>query len=596
MENEGETSPAILSGLLKAYQKDRIYLIKITNHLLTSPDMDEQRGKLSKGFLNTMLTQFEHNLKSDAVPPRSRDLNSEMIAAMHLQYLREKCFLIETILLTLDTVEPAPDVTVVERVFKIATKSFFLLNDGGGYLVDSVVADKLKNLAAVLLQIVLIKLAIHSVDQPDLLKLLDKALLRLLVEDVDVLAPLQLTWAVVRYLHPFDEQNELVIEKMSSLAFATDQLGTSRVWSVTQRMISLPQLNESPEALTAGAKVVLALIDLVLKHFDIDSVGGAAEVADAISGVFNVSNVARDAFWPSFTFYGENETGLAGFIERQVRMLPQEYNVTFKIISSLTTDEIGQKNIIQLLNELMYISEPITGRETEDEIETNPSGTVWTLKKERTVSGLYQVEPGANGEPTSSALGPIVQWHLANQPADGWTILEGILTNSDAQHDLTVAALKLYTNLKSHQIPLYKDGFESLFKRLVSDYNHDIGDAFLDTMDALDVNLVKKILPSSALFAEILAHEKELCIYNNTVKIVKLLGDLFEHHQVQMVPRHMAPALNVVFDDIFGAHLSWQYVSLFQKVELSIALLKLIGQILEKKSKGTGVNVSGYRV
>ena len=105
-------------------------------------------------------------------------------------------------------------------------------------------------------------------------------------------------------------------------------------------------------------------------------------------------------------------------------------------------------------------------------------------------------------------------------------------------------------------------------------------------MDALDVNLVKKILPGSALFGEILTHEKELCTYNNTVKIVKLLGDLFEHHQV-----HMAPVLNVVFDEIFGAHLSWQYASLFQKVELSIALLKLIGQILDKKSKEQGVLV-----
>ena len=60
-----------------------------------------------------------------------------------------------------------------------------------------------------------------------------------------------------------------------------------------------------------------------------------------------------------------------------------------------------------------------------------------------------------------------MQWNLKDQPADGWTILEGILTNPDANPNLIIAALKLYTNLKPHNIPVYKDGFESLFKRLI---------------------------------------------------------------------------------------------------------------------------------
>lgn len=92
-----------------------------------------------------------------------------------------------------------------------------------------------------------------------------------------------------------------------------------------------------------------------------------------------------------------------------MRMLPQEYHVTFKMISALTTDSIGREKVIKLLNELLYISEPITGRETEEEIETNQSGTLWTLRREKTVSGIYQIEPGATGEPMNSALGPIVQ-------------------------------------------------------------------------------------------------------------------------------------------------------------------------------------------
>ena len=168
------------------------------------------------------------------------------------KYLREKCFLIETFLLALDSLESVPNADTVEKMFKIATKSYFLLNDVSGYLVDSVVADKLKNLSAVLLQVVLIKLTIMNIENMDLLKNIDKSLLRLLVEDADVLAPLQLTWAVVRYLGNFDEQNDVVIEKLSTLAFGME-IG-SRVWSVAQRMIALPQLTESPEALTASTK------------------------------------------------------------------------------------------------------------------------------------------------------------------------------------------------------------------------------------------------------------------------------------------------------------------------------------------------------
>ena len=160
--------------------------------------------------------------------------------------------------------------------------------------------------------------------------------------------------------------------------------------------------------------VLLALVDLVLKHFDIDSIGGAADVSDIISKIFSVNGVAEASFWTTFNFYSDEDQGLAGFVERQVRMLPQEYHVTFKMISALTTDPVGREKVIKLLNELLYVSEPITGRETEDEIETNQSGTLWTLRREKTVSGIYQIEPGATGEPMNSALGPIIQFWVDN--------------------------------------------------------------------------------------------------------------------------------------------------------------------------------------
>ena len=259
------------------------------------------------------------------MPPRSRDLNSDIIAAMHLQYLREKCFLVEMLLLALSGRHRLSE-SSIEKLFKVATKSYFLLNGGAGYLVDSVVADKLKNVTAVLLQLVLVRVVLLNLTKKDLIAKVDKGLLRLLVEDIDVLAPLQLVWAVVRSLSSFEngDENEVVIERLSTLAFSTDhnENHQSRVWSVAQRMIELPQLAESPETLTASAKVVLGLVDLVLRHFDIDSVGGATEVADTVATIFKIKDVAKDDFWPSYSVYAkEDQEGLAGFIERQVYYL-----------------------------------------------------------------------------------------------------------------------------------------------------------------------------------------------------------------------------------------------------------------------------------
>ena len=103
-------------------------------------------------------------------------------------------------------------------------------------------------------------------------------------------------------------------------------------------------------------------------------------------------------------------------------------------------------------------------------------------------------------------------------------------------------------------------------------------------METLDVNLVKKILPGSSLFGEILTSEKELGTYTNTIKIIRLVSDLFEHHQSLL-----ASTLSVIFEEIFGAHLNWQYGSLFEKVELSIALLNLVGAVLSPKTSKESV-------
>ena len=102
--------------------------MKSINAILTSSKghVTQIRSKFDSSFLSGLVTELEKLLKSNPVPPRSRDLNSEMISAMHLQHLREKTFLVETLLLTLNHVTPSD--VIIEKVFKIAKKNFFLLN------------------------------------------------------------------------------------------------------------------------------------------------------------------------------------------------------------------------------------------------------------------------------------------------------------------------------------------------------------------------------------------------------------------------------------------------------------------------------------
>ena len=130
----------ILSQMLKTLHKDRIYIIKSVNGLINS-----DKSKLeSKELTKSLISQLENLLKSSPVPPRSRDLNSEIISAMHLQNLREKCFIVETLLLSVTNFPKQLTDDVIQSIFKLSKKYFFLLNPSSSYLVDSVVADKLK--------------------------------------------------------------------------------------------------------------------------------------------------------------------------------------------------------------------------------------------------------------------------------------------------------------------------------------------------------------------------------------------------------------------------------------------------------------------
>ena len=74
---------------------------------------------------------------------------------MHLQHLRERSTLLESLLLFVE--QTTLDSASIKRIFAISKKHFFLLNPSTSYLVDSGVAAKLSELAAVLLQLVLLK-------------------------------------------------------------------------------------------------------------------------------------------------------------------------------------------------------------------------------------------------------------------------------------------------------------------------------------------------------------------------------------------------------------------------------------------------------
>ena len=451
----------ILSQMLKILHKDRIYIIKSVNGLLNSPD----KSKLeSKDLTKSLISQLETLLKSSPVPPRSRDLNSEIISAMHLQNLREKCFIVETLLLSVTNFPKQLTDDVIQSIFKLSKKYFFLLNPSSSYLVDSVVADKLKEFSIVLLQLVLIKVTckMQADKNIELLKKIDKQVLDLLLQsEARILAPFQLAWSMVRFLYASELEDEGHSERLSCLAFQ------SGIWRISRMILEMPQLKQSC-AEAEIAQTILDLADLVLSHVDPESAGGAIELCDTVATCLQSADVA-DKFWETFEFgQDDDEGGLVSFINQQLRFIPLDLEISFKLLSALSNGgQSGKQKIVNFLNELKCLSEPITGEETEDEILTDESGSEWILRKDKAIAG-YTVEAGTRGELFQSSIGPIVQWNL-KESVEGWNLMELIISGEN-DNDLTISVLKLYANLESVNAPIYKDGFETLFKRIIANY------------------------------------------------------------------------------------------------------------------------------
>ena len=446
--------------MLKILHKDRIYIIKSVNGLINS-----DKSKLeSKELTKSLISQLENLLKSSPVPPRSRDLNSEIISAMHLQNLREKCFIVETLLLSVTNFPKQLTDDVIQSIFKLSKKYFFLLNPSSSYLVDSVVADKLKEFSIVLLQLVLIKVTckMQADKNIELLKKIDKQVLDLLLQsEARILAPFQLAWSMVRFLYASELEDEGHSERLSCLAFQ------SGIWRISRMILEMPQLKQSC-AEAEIAQTILDLADLVLSHVDPESAGGAIELCDTVATCLQSADVASN-FWKTFEFgQDDDEGGLVSFINQQLRFIPLDLEISFKLLSALSNGgESGKQKIVNFLNELKCLSEPITGEETEDEILTDESGSEWILRKDKAIAG-YTVEAGTRGELFQSSIGPIVQWNL-KESVEGWNLMELIISGEN-DNDLTISVLKLYANLESVNAPIYKDGFETLFKRIIANY------------------------------------------------------------------------------------------------------------------------------
>ena len=232
-------------------------------------------------------------------------------------------------------------------------------------------------------------------------------------------------------------------------------------------ILEMPQLKQSC-AEAEIAQTILDLADLVLSHVDPESAGGAIELCDTVATCLQSADVA-DKFWETFEFgQDDDEGGLVSFINQQLRFIPLDLEISFKLLSALSNGgQSGKQKIVNFLNELKCLSEPITGEETEDEILTDESGSEWILRKDKAIAG-YTVEAGTRGELFQSSIGPIVQWNL-KESVEGWNLMELIISGEN-DNDLTISVLKLYANLESVNAPIYKDGFETLFKRIIANY------------------------------------------------------------------------------------------------------------------------------
>ena len=465
-----------LMDLLSYYYADRLYLLRSINLILShrprpgdKPDIILQRQSGIDG--EKLLDQLDQLLKTTPVPARSRDLNSQMISIMHLQHLRERATLLESLLLFVENT-PLSD-SGIDRIFKLSKKNFFLLNPSSSYLVDSAIASKLTELSAVLLQLMLIKTItriITTSPSDKQLKELDSNLSMLQSTEIKILAPLQLAWAMVRFLNSdyFASKDENAAEVTGKLARIAFDAG---VWKVSRTVLEMPQLSQNITSRAAN-DAILSLIDSSLQSFDAESAGTTYEIAQTIVTCFEHEKISAE-FWAKFDLYSDEEdSGLKGFIASQVKLLPLDFEITIQILASSASSTVGASMVSKLFNGVAYLTEQISGDETSDEIISFDSGSKWKLKEDRHVAG-FTIPAGSDGELFHGHLGAIVQWRVA--PVSGWNLL-GLILSGTHHSDVTISSIKLYTRcFKSDTSNLHQllPHISKLFKCSVSNFGYD---------------------------------------------------------------------------------------------------------------------------
>ena len=589
-----------LSEILSFFCADKLYLLRSIELVLSLKNSNRADLGVSNVKIEgkSLIDQLEKLLKSPPVPNRSRDLNSQMISVLHLQHLRERMRLLQCILLYVQThTFQKPE---IERLFKISKKFFFLLNPSTAYLVDATVVSKLTESAAVLLQLVLIKTLSSDVFLSDsvdrsFLETVNDSLTVLFDTEVKILSPLQLAWAMVRFVQAesFPSADETILtERLATMAFE------SGLWHIARTMIDMHHLSQSIAG-DAAAATILSLVNTTLERFDAESAGGVIELTETIAACLSKDDVS-ESFWAKFELRDPEAhelPGIAGFMSTQIKMLPLDFEVTFKLLAASCSAKKSTEAVARVLGEIQFVTEQITGEETAEEIFDGENDQ-WQLRIPKQVA-CFDVPEGAVGSLYQFHFGAVVQWEL-EEKGSAWPMIEQLLNSPNYSSEVLAAGLRIYSRCRTEasgttRPPCMRHILYRLFKTKLGRYSYD-----------KDFNLMKKILhavlseggtkslsESFSVFQSILpnhnnsksSHWRQIFMderESGKFDVVAVILDMMDHFASKSTELSLGQddllnsSIETVLTELFPSHLSWKYNSVSTRISISLRLLNII--------------------
>ena len=599
-ESEAESNKSEqLLDILTFFCADKLYLLRSIELVLSLENSNRADLGVSQVKVEgaVLISQLEKLLKSPPVPNRSRDLNSQMISVLHLQHLRERMRLLQCILLYVQS-HPLQK-PEIEKLFKLSKKFFFLLNPSTAYLVDATVVSKLTESAAVLLQLILIKTLsspafMSSEINKDLLKSVSENLAVLFDTEVKILSPLQLAWAMVRFVHAdqfLSDEDQIITERLATMAF------DSGLWHITRTMIDMHHLSQSIAG-DAAAATILSLVNTTLERFDAESAGGVLELTETIAACLSKDDVSEN-FWAKFEVADPDAhalPGIAGFMSTQIKMLPLDFEVTFKLLAASCSGKKPAEAVARVLGKVQFVTEQITGEETAEEIFDGENDQ-WQLRVPKQVA-CFDVPKGAVGSLYQFHFGAVVQWELEDK-GSAWPMIEQLLNSPGYSSEVLAAGLRIYTRCRteasgSTRPPCMKHILYRLFKTKLGRYSYD-----------KDFNLMKKILhavlsedegslsESFSVFQSILpshngsksSHWRQIFMderESGKFDIVAVILDMMDHFASKSTELSLGQddllnsSIETVLTELFPSHLSWKYNSVSTRISISLRLLNII--------------------